>query len=150
MAYETHCGNFGRYGGRSPHLEGKGKILGRSLMFIFRLLHLLIRLLNHVFAALIFSRAKCHQLLLKPLSLPGSVAAAGLSAAFEELSIVEFVGAALGASMLLDGNIDEEVIECGVGESVGLSECRPMGVSGKRSVPLLGFGSIPRESQRIL
>ena len=40
-----------------------------------------------------------------------------------------------------------------IGESSsvgGRSECRPMGTSGRRRVPLLGIGSIPRESQTML
>lgn len=40
-----------------------------------------------------------------------------------------------------------------VGESSsvdGRSECRPMGTNGRRRVPLLGMGLIPRESQTML
>ena len=33
---------------------------------------------------------------------------------------------------------------------VGLSECRPIGLSGRRRVPLLGFGFNPKESQTML
>ena len=47
--------------------------------------------------------------------------------------------------------VESEGRSDGVSSSVGgRSECRPMGTKGRRRVPLLAMGLIPRESQTML